>query len=238
LRIGSVVAAVVAIALVAGVLRLTGLAVRPTPQERDQALPGDSLVSKAAGTVMHAITIDVPPSCVWPWLAQMGSGRAGWYSYDWVDNDSHPSATEIVPSLQHVAPGDVFPSLPGVKTSFIVGAVEPGRDLILTVPAVGGGLMVSWEFFLEPLGQHQTRLLVRGRIRAGWPGGGTGKPTAVHRPIEGVYDVLARTPRWLMEPAAEFGHGVMQARQLQQIKRRAEGTSCDGSRSFKRANDP
>jgi hypothetical protein len=88
-------------------------------------------------------------------LVQVGSGRAGWYSYDWVDNGGYPSATEIIPALQHVAPGDVLPSLPGVKESFIVAAVQPERDLILTVPAAGGDLLVSWEFFLEPLAQRR-----------------------------------------------------------------------------------
>jgi hypothetical protein len=65
------------------------------------------------------------PESVWPWLVQMGSGRAGWYSYDWIDNDGHPSATEIIPEFQRIAPGDVLPSLPGATDSFIVG---PGDD--------------------------------------------------------------------------------------------------------------
>ena len=89
----------------------------------------------------------------------MGSGRAGWYSYDCVDNGCRLSATEIIPALQHIAPGDVMPALPGVEDSFIVGSVEPERDLILTVPAAGGGILVSWEFFLEPLGACPSNLL-------------------------------------------------------------------------------
>ncbi len=199
--------------------------VRATPQERQRALPGDTLIPDAAATVMHGITIAATQERVWPWLVQMGSGRAGWYSYDWVDNDGRPSATEIIPALQHVAPGDVLPSLPGVKDSFIVVAVEPERDLILTVPAAGGGLLVTWEFFLEALAQRRTRLLVRGRIGAQWPGSGAAKPGASPRPIERVYALLARTPRWLMAPVAMFGHGVMQARQLRGIKRRAEAAA-------------
>jgi len=203
--------------------------VRATSQERQRALPGDTLIPNAAGTVMHAITIAATQERVWPWLVQMGSGRAGWYSYDWVDNDGRPSATEIIPALQHLAPGDVLPSLPGTKDSFIVGAVEPERDLILTVPAAGGGLVVTWEFFLEPLAQGRTRLLVRGRVSSQWPPGRAGKPVASPRPIERVYTLLARIPPWLMAPVALFGHGLMQARQLREIKRRAE--RADLSRS-------
>jgi len=144
--------AAVAVVLLATVLafRFTGLAVLATDEEHNLALPGDRLMPSPAAMLTHGITIDAPTRCVWPWLVQMGSGRAGWYSYDWVDNDGVPSATTIMPAMQRVQQGDVFPSLPGVKTSFIVGAVEPGRDLVLTVRAPQGGLMVVWEFHLVP----------------------------------------------------------------------------------------
>ena len=45
------------------------------------------------GVITHAITIDAPPEAVWPWLVQLGSGRAGWYAYDHIDNGGRPSAT-------------------------------------------------------------------------------------------------------------------------------------------------
>jgi len=89
--------------------------------------------------------------------------------------------------------------------------------------------MVSWEFFLEPFGNGQTRLLVRGRVSASWPGTNNGHKPSVRRPIERVYQLLSHTPRWLMTPVAEIGHGIMQARQLQQIRRRAEG-GCQAHR--------
>lgn len=196
--------------------------VHTTRSERRRPLPGDTLIPNSAATVMHAITIDATPESVWPWLVQMGSGRAGWYSYDWVDNDGRPSASEIVPSLQHVVPGDIMPALPGEKRSFIVAAVEPAHNLILVVPAASGGLVVTWDFFLEPLALGRTRLLVRGRVNAQWPAGAMATASARRRPIERVYALLANMPRWLMAPIAKFGHGIMQARQLRGIKRRAE----------------
>jgi hypothetical protein len=193
----------------------------PTRDEFKRPLPGDALVPNAATMVMHAATIAAPPKCVWPWLVQMGAGRAGWYSYDWVDNGGMPSATEIIPDLQHLAPGDIMPSLPGARDNFVVAAIEPQRDLILTVPAAGGGNLVSWEFFLEPH-PSGTRLLVRGRIAPQWPAGGIGRPSASPRPIERVYALLAALPRWMMAPIAKFGHAVMQRRQLRGLKDRAE----------------
>jgi uncharacterized protein YndB with AHSA1/START domain len=201
------------------------LSLGATSEEYRRPLPGDTLVPDAAARVMHAVTIATSPERVWPWLVQMGSGRAGWYSYDWIDNDGHPSATEIIPEFQRIAPGDVLPSLPGATDSFIVAAVDPQRDLVLTVAAPGGSRVVSWEFFLEPLTPGWTRLLVRGRVSSQWPASGAGKPAASPRPIERVYALLARMPRWLMVPAAMFGHGVMQRRQLKGIKRRAEGAN-------------
>jgi hypothetical protein len=204
------------------------VSVRAMPTERRRSLPGDALIPNSAATVMHAITITTTPDRIWPWLVQMGAGRAGWYSYDWVDNDGHPSATEIIPNLQNIAPGDVMPSLRGEKRSFIVHAVEPPHDLVLAVPAVAKDFMVTWEFFLEPFASGRTRLLVRGRVSAQWPGAQTATHSGRSRFIEWVYGLLAKMPRWLVMPAAKFGHGVMQARQLRGIKRRAEAMAHDG----------
>jgi hypothetical protein len=61
-----------------------------------RAMPGDGLVPDATSTT-RAITIAAPPEQVWPWLVQLGYGRAGWYSYDWIDNDNRPSADRILP---------------------------------------------------------------------------------------------------------------------------------------------
>jgi hypothetical protein len=75
-------------------------------------MPGDELIPKPDMMATRAITIDAPRSAVWPWLVQMGSGRGGAYTYDWIENlfglDMH-SADEILPQFQHLDVGEVLP---------------------------------------------------------------------------------------------------------------------------------
>jgi hypothetical protein len=174
----------------------------------------------------HAITIDAPIQRVWPWLAQMGSDRAGWYSWDAIDNGGKPSALNIVPDFQTVAPGDVMPAVPGAKDAFVVAAVDPPRDLVLTAPEGSGGKAVSWEHFLESLDGNRTRLILRGRISSRWLDRSRAEPPTGYRRIfiERVYAWLARLPSPLLFGVAGFGHRIMEARHLRGIKRRAERT--------------
>jgi hypothetical protein len=65
--------------------------VRATAAERVRPLPGDDLIRDRIGSLTHAVSIARPPRDVWPWLAQMGAGRAGWYSYDRLDNGGRQS---------------------------------------------------------------------------------------------------------------------------------------------------
>jgi len=196
-----------------------------SPEEKRRIMPADFLVPAPMGVVTHAVTINAAPENVWPWLAQMGAGRAGWYSYDWIDNGGHPSANAILPAYQHVAPGDILPATPGMTDVFRVASASPPHDLVLTVPEANGGNQVSWEFLLQPLDQGRTRLIVRGRISHRWPGSIHERSRAPGRLIliERIYQILARTPRPLMRVTAGFGHYIMQARMLRGIKRRAEG---------------
>jgi hypothetical protein len=106
--------------------------------EQRRPMPGDRLVREPMFTVTHAITINAPPDRIWPWLAQMGSLRGGWYSYDSLDNGGRRSADHIVAEYQQIAPGDILPSLPGARDAFIVAAVVPPHDLVLTVPGADG----------------------------------------------------------------------------------------------------
>lgn len=199
----------------------------PTPLERRRPLPGDALVPKPIFVSTHAITIDAPPERVWPWIAQMGGGRAGWYSWDAIDNGGAPSATGILPALQTVASGDVMPAVPGATDAFVVAAVDPPRDLVLTVPDGRGGSAVAWEHLLDPLPGGRTRLIVRGRASSQWLDRARATPPAAYRRIfiERAYAVLARLPRPLLIGFAAFGHRIMEARHLRGIQRRCTAAS-------------
>ena len=180
--------------------------VRATREEKTRGLPGDALIHDAIGSLTHAVTIARVPDDVWPWLAQMGAGsRAGWYSYDVVDNGGRPSAVRIIPELQHLKVGTVFPALPGATDGFMVTAFDPERFLILEWKAPDGARLVSWAFVLEPAGRGASRLIVRAR-------GGRG-----YR-FRGL-------PWWLTKRIIPIVHFVMQRKQLLEIARRAE--SCD-----------
>jgi hypothetical protein len=196
-----------------------------TVLERRRPLPVDAMIPEAIFTSTHAITIDAPPERVWPWIVQMGSDRAGWYSWDAIDNGGRPSATSIVPAFQTVVPSDIMPAVPGANDAFVVAAVDPPRDLVLTVPDGHGGHTIAWEHHLEPLDSGHTRLIVRGRASSHWLDRAGAQPPAGRRRIfiERAYAVLARLPRPLLVAVAGFGHRTMEARHLRGIRRLAEG---------------
>ncbi len=197
---------------------------KASKEEQLRAMPADALVPNPILVETTAITIHAPVESVWPWLAQMGSGRAGWYAYDWVDNGSHPSSKSILPEYQQLAAGDIMPALPGMNEVFLVTAVDPPCSLILTVPDATSGTRVSWEFYLKAIGRN-TRLIVRGRVAPHWLAVVPQASSAPRRGqifIERVYSLLAHLPRPIMIAAASFGHGLMHRRQLHGIKIRAE----------------
>jgi hypothetical protein len=102
------------------------------PEESGRALPGDEILSGGVTAETRAITIDAPPDAVWPWLVQMGFGRAGWYSYDAIDM-AGTSSERILPEHQDLKVGDLMPTHPG--GGFVVRRIEPGRALVLYLDA-------------------------------------------------------------------------------------------------------
>jgi len=188
-------AARLAAVVVSGVL--SRRPVRPRGDEDRRPLPGDDVVTTPKLQWTHGITIRAGPADVWPWIVQMGCRRAGWYSYDGLDNDGVPSADRIVPELQRVEVGAIFPWTPKAEDGFVVRAVEHERALVLG-DAAG---TFTWALILEPIAETSSRLVVRAR---GW----------YERVAVGLMLRLVWRP-------IHFG---MQRRQLLNLKRRVEAT--------------
>jgi hypothetical protein len=122
-----------------------------TDEEIRRAMPGDDLIPDAASTT-RAITIAAPPEQVWPWLVQLGYGRGGWYSYDWIDNDGQPSADRIIPELRQLRMGDQLLMAPGMgprvrqdepNRYFVAGDREAGVWCLALYPAAAATRLVS-----------------------------------------------------------------------------------------------
>jgi hypothetical protein len=94
----------------------------------DRPLPGDDVIAAPDVHETRTLVIDAAPSVVWPWLAQLGWGRGGWYSYDRIDMDSASSDT-ILEEFQDLAVGDIVPTHPG--GGFVAKVVEPEKALVL-----------------------------------------------------------------------------------------------------------
>lgn len=133
------------------------------PDEVARVLPGDDIVVAPQYSATNAVTVRAPSSAVWPWLVQMGAhGRAGWYSFDRLDNGGVPSAQEIVPGLQDLRVGDVM-ATDRSGGGFLVEAIEPNHALVLSIRAVDA--VTSSAFVLEPTADGRTRLVIRVRLR-------------------------------------------------------------------------
>lgn len=139
-----------------------------TQAERVTTLPGDEFVRVAHLTATRAVTVAAAPARVWPWVAQIGQGRGGFYSYDGIENllgmDIH-SADQIVPKWQDIQVGDAVYLAAQVALTAVV--VDPGRALVLrgAVP-VGRAAPpydFTWAFVLLDGPAGTTRLVVRER---------------------------------------------------------------------------
>jgi hypothetical protein len=150
-----------------------------TDAEVAAKLRGDELVPHAKAVATRAVTIDAPPEAVWPWVVQVGMGRAGWYTYDWFYQatksadfvDGH-SSDRIVPQLQDVKLRDKI--MINSAVGYFVDVIEKPRAFILHAgeaadagkafepgkePAEYMNTTLGW--VLEPLPGGKTRLLAR-----------------------------------------------------------------------------
>jgi hypothetical protein len=160
--LGILVGLLIAVAVIATYLQVLGPWQRrwgATDGEVRRAMPGDGLLRSGAPSTTRVITIDAPPEEVFPWLLQIGYGRGGWYSYDWIDNDGKPSAARIDPALQRLAVGERIEMLPGMGP--VVREIVPNHHI------VSGGEADSWCLLVEPTPDGRTRLI--SRWRQDWP---------------------------------------------------------------------
>jgi hypothetical protein len=183
------------------------------PSVRKELLPGDELLPQPRFQRTHTRMLEAPPERVWPWLVQMGCQRAGWYSYDLLDNAGIPSADHLVPRLQHLAVGDIIPGRPTGLEGFGVLQLESERLLVLGDPSLlpGGGppqphappWRTTWAFVLQPVGEEATRLVVR--VRADFT------PSPRMALVSGLMGAI---------------HELMERAQLRNLQRRVKGLAA------------
>lgn len=139
-----------------------------TDEEVALRMPGDDLVQSPHLVSTRVVTVKASPERVWPWLVQIGRGRAGWYSYDWLDNGRQPSAREIIPALQHMEVGDVVAMTvrKGQPYGPSVLALDPPRSMVWG--DAEEPRRFTWLWLLREDGQGGTRLISRVRCRFWW----------------------------------------------------------------------
>ena len=171
-----------------------------TDDEVGRAMPGDEIVARPTFNATRAVTVQTPASMIWPWIVQIGFGKAGWYTYDLLDNFGRPSATRIIPEFQHVQVGDLVPMYQGIGAPEGVGlkvkAVEPERWVLWWDDKTRD---TTWAWALYPIDMQQTRLVTRVRMRYRWT-----------------------KPSILFSLLVEFADLVMMRKCLLGIKQRAE----------------
>jgi hypothetical protein len=123
-------------------------------------MPGDEIVARPVFNATRAVTVNGRPEEIWPWLVQIGFGRAGWYSYDILDNLGRHSSEEILPEYQHLAPGDLIPLGPGEASGLYVKEIRPNESMVWWERKRQA---TSWVWGLYPTGDGQTRLITRVR---------------------------------------------------------------------------
>ncbi|AKT51212.1 hypothetical protein [Arsenicicoccus sp. oral taxon 190] len=189
-----------------------------TPEEVEATLPGDELIEGYDWRSTRAVTIWAHDDEVWPWLAQIGRGRGGFYSHQLLEQlagSLDDNVEQILPELQDLRVGDevrLHPQLPPL----VVDQVTPGETLVLAGIPHGGLLPTTvWSYHLRPLSQGRTRLIERNAYAHG----------------EGLGERLAGGP-YVIEPVSF----VMSREMLLNIKRLAEQPSWPSSPPRPRAS--
>lgn len=176
-------------------------------EEKARPMPLDERVPDPTGVSTRAITIDVPPEKVWPWIVQMGDKpRAGYYSYTLVEKIQGldvENAHRIMPEYQTLEAGQAIDK----GGTMVALSVDPGRHLVLGPKEPPPWLQSTWAFVLYPEGASKTRLVTRVRGRYS---------------MRGMLKALPwyTWPFWLFIDPGIF---IMERKMLKEIKKHAEG---------------
>jgi hypothetical protein len=135
-----------------------------TDEEIERSMPGDDIVHKPSFNATRAVTIAAPAENIYPWIVQMGVTRAGWYSYDLLDNLARASAESILPEHQNIQVGDVIPMSPDGKQGMRVKDFGKNKWM-LWWDNIGDSTWV-WEIYPEE--ETRFRLVTRVRVKYRW----------------------------------------------------------------------
>lgn len=192
----------VTLAAIIVVLILYFLFIRPwqlhwgaTDAEVGQTMPGDDIVQGPHFHATRAVTIQATPAEVWPWIVQIGSARAGWYSLDRLDNSGKASSRQILPEFQKIELDYFVPFTPDQKNGMWVKAFQEKQYILWWDKKE----RATWLWLLEPMADGRTRLITRLRT---------------------IYDF--RFPWIIYYLVYDVGDIVMMSKCMRGIKERAE----------------
>jgi len=148
-------------------------------KEANTTFPGDHLVPQPRSEFVHAIEINAPASCVWPWIAQIGQGRGGFYSYEALENLfglQIYNSDKILPEFQQPKIGDLIPF--GPKDAYPIVICEHGKAMAIenwydlsknsvynqALESPMNYLHLSWLWMVEPLDEYSSRFISRNRV--------------------------------------------------------------------------
>jgi hypothetical protein len=185
-------------------------------QERSSAstfMPLEDVAGAARYRIDRAVTVRAPAQLVWPWIAQLGQDRAGFYSHEWLERAAGlhvTNADSLVPAWQRRQVGEV---LRAAQPGYLGGRLgEPlGWRITRWDPPRSMSLEGWGTFVVSPIDDSTTRV-------------------RVHTRAPGVPTLRALPTAWLRFYVVEPAHFVMERAMLLGVKRRAERLAASGVR--------
>jgi len=177
------------------------MSVRASIAESAAAAPGDELLADPDVVMDRGFDLPASPEAVWPWLVQIGKGRAGWYLPAWADRLVPPgrrALRHIDPRFADLAVGDVIGDWGGRDATLTVETMVPAQSLVFS--STRGRMRMVWSLALRPDGPGASRLHLRLRLspvrrkRLAEIGGGAIDWLTIALLAAGLRDRLATAP--------------------------------------------